>query len=76
VTRASDCIAVPQGKILVDDRAKWVCISDGDYPTSIYLTDDTTGKVIARADTNPDWSRDEITYLDNEQMIDRLCSAS
>ncbi|WP_144284045.1 hypothetical protein [Dehalobacter restrictus] len=44
------------------------------YPTSIYLTDDTTGKVIARADANADWSRDEITYAGNEQMINPIVS--
>lgn len=65
VTKHSVKIAKPEGIMLVDGDAKWVCVSEGYYNTSIYCCAGDTDEIICRADANQDWSRAEITYLQN-----------
>jgi len=40
------------------------------YDTSIYLCEENTDKVLCRADANHDWSRAEVTFLENNQFAE------
>jgi hypothetical protein len=70
VTKSSTKITKPEGKLLIDNEAKWVCIPGEYYNTSIYVCDQNTGEVLCRADANQDWSRAEVTYIDNNQIAE------
>lgn len=74
VLKTSAKIAKPEGFLLIDQEAKWVCISDGYYNTSIYLCEENTNEIRCRADANQDWSRAEITYLKNNQTAELAVS--
>ncbi|AFQ45965.1 hypothetical protein [Desulfosporosinus meridiei] len=67
VTKDSEKIIKPEGLLLIDNEAKWVCLSEGYYNTSIYVCDENTGEILGRADANQDWSRAEITFLKHNQ---------
>lgn len=64
IVNTSAEIARPEGKLLVNKEAKWVCLAGEYYNTSVYFQEENTGKILCRADANKDWSRAEITCLD------------
>jgi hypothetical protein len=66
LTKTSTRIEKPEGNLLIDNAAKWVCIPGEYYNTSIYISNQYTGEVLCRADANQDWSKAEVTYLDNQ----------
>ncbi|MCG1024357.1 hypothetical protein [Dehalobacter sp.] len=72
MTTPSVHVSIPEGKLLIDDQAKWVCIPGAYYNTSVYLPNETTGEVICRADANEDWSSAEITYVENEEIVEAI----
>ncbi len=68
--KQADAIQKPEGAVLSDGDAKWICLQGDVFKTSVYIPDQDIGEVLCRADVNWDWSRAEILHLKDHSLAE------
>ncbi|MEQ8154200.1 MAG: hypothetical protein ABRQ25_04865 [Clostridiaceae bacterium] len=64
--RGCQCIHPPQGKIVLDEKIKWVKGSDEEGDSSVYICKEEPDEIAYLLNTNNEWNKASIMYKEND----------